>query len=122
MTENAEAIIDWINLPAGMQSVSLWESVHDGELQSVQSDVLARWLQVKVAVGYLVSFHAMPGDLTFTFYLEGVQSVRVLRYTPWPVHLSLPSGLAWEEQRRQTAEHRRKWRKNPTLGRRLRPQ
>ncbi|HKT24311.1 MAG TPA: hypothetical protein VJR04_06890 [Terriglobales bacterium] len=105
-----EAIVDWANLPAGLAATSLWDSIHDGELRGIESDLLARTLTVRFEVPYIRSFHNLPSDLIFSFKLQGVQSVRALRFAIWPGEFSLPPGLPWEEQQRLNSEYRRKWR------------
>ena len=104
------AINDWTNLPDGTEAISLWDSVHDGELRGIHSDLLARTLAIRFSVPYLLSFHNLPDNLDFTFLLEGVQSVRGFRFAIWPGEFSLPDGLKWEEQELLRNEYRSKWR------------
>jgi hypothetical protein len=104
------SVADWANLPTDIEETSLWRSVHDGNLQSIKSDLLARTLTVRFEVPYLRSFHSLPDDLGFAFVLQGVQSVRALRMTVWPGEFSLPSALNWEEHQERMAEYRKLWR------------
>jgi hypothetical protein len=100
-----ERVIDWANLPHDLDAVSIWDSVHDGEIHSFHSDLLARTLTIQFAVPYLVSFHHLPDDVTFAFSLGGVQSVRVIRLAVWPGKFELPSGLPWQEEETLRGEY-----------------
>jgi hypothetical protein len=110
MTAQGSNITDWLNLPPRTEAISLWESVHDGELQSITSNLLTRTLEIRFTVPYLLSFHSLPDELKFTFLLEGVRSVRALRFSVWPGEFSLPHGLGWSEQQNLINEYRSKWR------------
>ena len=105
-----EFISDWVNAPAGAQTIILWDSVHDGELRTIKSDLLARTVAVEFAVPYLFSFHGLPDNLAFTFLLHSVESVRAFRHSLWPGGCEIPDGSSYEEQQRLEAEYRRKWR------------
>ena len=104
MPASDDSIPDWANLPATMEKISLWDCVHDGKLLSIESDLLARTLKIKFAVPYLASFHKLPDGLTFALLLEGVKSVRALRFAVWPGEFSMPAGLDRAEQQRRLDE------------------
>jgi hypothetical protein len=105
-----ETITDWANLPDDVESVSIWDSVHDGSVRAIRSNLLGRTLTIEFAVPYLLAFHGLPQDWTFTFTLEGVQSARVLRFAIWPGQFEMPPGLSWDEQQKLIEEYRAKWR------------
>jgi len=99
-----------VNLPPTIETISLWDSVHDAELLSIESGLLARTVKIKFAEPFLNRFHKLPDGLTFVFLLEGVESVRASRFAVWPGEFPLPTDLDWEETERRCAENRRKWR------------
>jgi hypothetical protein len=100
-----ERINDWANLPDDVESVSIWHSVHDGDVRAFNSDRRARTLTIEFAVPYLLSFHHLSENLTFTFAFAGVQSVRAMRLAVWPVKFELPTGLPSEEQEKLRSEY-----------------
>jgi hypothetical protein len=103
-------ILDWLNLPRSACAVSLWDSLHDAEITSIGSDLLARTLHLSCEIEHLREFHHLPPGFSFIFKFEGVQSARVLGYAIWPGGCTLPAGLSVEEQRRMVAEYQAKWR------------
>jgi len=84
--------------------ITLWDSVHDADLKSVRSDLLERSLTLAFEVPYLLE------GVTFALVLQGVQSVRALRFAIWPGEFSLPSALSWEEHQQRMEEYRKLWR------------
>jgi len=110
MSSPREVVADWMNLPAECDQTCIWDSVHDGELQSVESDLLARTLTIQFDVPQLRSFHKLADDVRFRFALEGVQSVRVLRWEIWPGKFPFSNTGTWEEQQERTSEYRKLWR------------
>lgn len=103
-------IADWANLPPNIEPTSLWESVHDGGLQSIQSDAMGRTLTLRFDVPYIRSFHGLADDVVFAFHLEGVQSVRAMRSTVWPGDFPLPSAFDWEQYQKKMSDYRKLWR------------
>jgi len=87
--------------------VSLWDCLHDGALESVTSDTLARSIRVVVDVPYLWSFHSLPGTTRFSLVLQDVEIVQALKFASWPGKLVIPEGASWadsEEIRRRFFE------------------
>jgi hypothetical protein len=102
--------LDWVHLPPGREPISLWDSLHDGELASLRSDLFRRSLTMECRVWHLINFHKLPESLSFTFELSNVTSARVTRWARWPGEVAELKGLSHEEQTRIVAEYQAKWR------------
>jgi uncharacterized protein YbdZ (MbtH family) len=103
-------VLDWLNLPSALSAVSLWDSLHDAEVVSIRSDLLARTMDISCKIEHLRQFRDFGEGFEFNLHLEGVQSARVLRYSIWPGGCSIPDGLSVEEQRKIVADYQAKWR------------
>jgi len=101
---------DWVNLPPGVVTLSLWDSLHDANVVSIRSDLLARTVTFTFENEPLRSFHQYDDEFQFVLNLEGVQSARVLRYEIWPGGCSIPSGIPREEERKLVEQYQAKWR------------
>jgi len=101
---------DWVNLPEDVDTVSLWDILHDGDLLTVQSNLLTRTVTLTLDVDYVRDFHHLPEGTRFVVELSGVQSVRALRSEMWPGEFSVPKGSSREEESRLIAEYQSKWR------------
>src|SRR5216684_1782073 len=110
MAEEESRIADWVNLPAGISDESLWEGLHEGQIISIQSNLLERTVTLHVEIENLRIFHQWPLDMHFVFRLEGVQSARAVKYSIWPGTFAVPPGVSKEEQERLDAEYQAKWR------------
>jgi hypothetical protein len=107
---DANALLDWLNLPSSSSAVSLWESLHDAHVVSIRSSLLERTADLSCESEHLREFNKLPEGFTFIIHLEGVQSARVLSYAIWPGGCAVPAGLSREEERRVIAEYQAKWR------------
>ncbi len=85
--------------------ISLWDSLHDGSLESLSSDTLDRSITLVVDVPYLWSFHSFPSTARFRLILEGVSEVQAFRLVPWPGDLVIPEGSSWEDSEAIRARH-----------------
>jgi hypothetical protein len=103
-------ILDWVNLPKGAHTESLWASLHDAEIVSIQSNLLERTVVLGLEASHLCKFHDLPTDLQFSFRLTGVQSARVVRYVCWPGELKIPRGASREEESHLVAAYQDKCR------------
>jgi hypothetical protein len=92
------------------EEVSLWECLHDGPLESVTSDMLARSMTILVDVPYVWKFHQMPSETRFRLVLEGVRVIEAFQFAAWPGELVKPEGVSWEESERLRHEHYKKGR------------
>jgi hypothetical protein len=101
---------DWIQLPLDSEILPLWESLHDGELISISSDLLNRTVRIVFGVPYLRTFHDLADDVTFTFELKGVSSARVSTWAAWLGEIVQMEGRSKEEQTRLVTEYHAKWR------------
>jgi hypothetical protein len=110
MAEEQTGIVDWMNLPHGVQEVSLWAGLHDAQIVSIQSNLLERTITLHLESDHLLEFHKLPLDMQFLLRLQGVQSARVVHYAVWPGEFSVPAGAAREDEARLIAEYQSKWR------------
>lgn len=110
MNSDQGPIGDWVNLPDGVAKLSLWDTLHDGHLLAVNSDLLARTVTMRFDVDYVREFNQLPEHTPFVIEVTGVQSVRSLVYVPWPGEFSVPPGVDREEGSRLISEYHRKWR------------
>ncbi|UWZ84054.1 hypothetical protein [Occallatibacter riparius] len=110
MGADERPILDWVNLPEGADELSLWSTLHDGDLAAIESDLLARTLTLRFDVSYVRDFHKLSEETLFVVTVSGVQSVRSFSNIPWPGGCSIPSGTSYEQQQAITVEYQRKWR------------
>jgi len=103
-------IVDWVNFPEGIPTFSLWDALHDGDLLSIESDLLARTVTLRFDVDYVRDFHHLPEGTQFVIIVNGVRSVRSLRSVPWPGGCPIPPGTPNEQQSIIISEYHRKWR------------
>src|SRR5262245_34354063 len=102
---------DWLYLPVGAKEIQLWDSLHDGQLLSVQSDRLDRTAVLNVDVAHLRKRLAAAENMTFVLRFEGVQSVRAAAFVLWPGEVPVISaGLPRTEQDRLVDEYQAKCR------------
>ncbi len=102
--------VDWIHLPANMTAGSLWDSLHDGDLVAIRSDLLARTVVLEFLIWHLNGFHGFTDDCRFSFLFADVTSVRATRWSKWPGDFEIPKGTPNAEQSRLVDEYQAKWR------------
>ena len=110
MASDERPIVDWVNLPEDATELSLWSTLHDGDLAAIESDLLVRTLTLRFEVGYVKNFHKLPEETRFVVIVSGVQSVRSFRGVQWPGGCSIPLGTPYELQQAIVAEYQSKWR------------
>jgi hypothetical protein len=101
---------DWIHLPPFSDPVSLWKSLHDGELLRVHSDLLERTVVLEIDVSHMRSFHSLREETRFLLTLHDVESARVTAFMVWPGERPEMAGKLPEEQTLLVAEYQAKWR------------
>jgi hypothetical protein len=110
VASDEQPIVDWVNFPKNIETISLWDALHDGDLLSIESDLLARTVTLRFDVGYVKDFHHFPKEIRFVIIVNGVQSVRSIRSVPWPGGCPIPPGTPNEQQSVIISEYHRKWR------------
>jgi hypothetical protein len=103
-------ITDWLSLPKGTHTVSLWNCLHDAEIVSIRSNLIGRSMTLSCGIEHLREFGKFEDGFEFIVSLGGVQSSRVLSYAIWPGGCNIPDGISVEEQRKIVAEYQAKWR------------
>ncbi|MFZ0805580.1 MAG: hypothetical protein WAN03_05335 [Candidatus Sulfotelmatobacter sp.] len=110
MDSDEQAIVDWVNFPEGISLFSLWDTLHDGDLLAIESDLLVRTLRLRFDVDYVRDFHHLPEGTQFVIVVEDVRSVRSVRSVPWPGGCSIPPSTPREQESALIADYHRKWR------------
>ena len=110
MVSDERPIVDWVNLPEGVTELSLWSTLHDGDLTAIESDPLARSLTLRFDVGYVRNFHNLSEETRFVVIVSRVQPVRSFSSVPWPGGCSIPVETPYEQQQAIVAEDQSKWR------------
>lgn len=110
MPPDEKSIVDWVNFPDGITTLSLWDTLHDGVLISIESDLFARTVTLRFVVGYVSDFHHLSEQTRFVIVINGVRSVRSLKSVPWPGGCSIPQGMPSAQQDALITEYHRKWR------------
>ncbi len=111
-TNGKPPTVDWCHLPAGVVAESLWDPLHDGEILSLRSDLMARTVSMTIDVGYLRAFHGLADDARFSFELQDVESARVTSWAIWPGKCADIKGKSRDEQQLLIAEYQAKWRED----------
>lgn len=97
-------VADWVHLPVGVQAESLWTTLHDARLYFAGSDRIARTATLRFEIFYL------DDNVTVTFNLEEVTSLRVTRAAVWPGEYERPEGISRSDESKLIAEYHSKWR------------
>src|SRR4051812_13476750 len=97
--------LDWVHPPPSIEPQSMWNCLHDGELQSVHADTLERSLELAFEVSYLQEHHRLPDDLLFQFRFSGVRSVRATTFIRWPGPFPNTEGKPREEESQLIREY-----------------
>jgi hypothetical protein len=77
-------VADWTHPPPGVEPISLWEALHDGELMSIVTDRLDRSVRLSVVLPHLNERLSLPEEMLFTFSFRGVRSLRGTAFRLWP--------------------------------------
>lgn len=108
MTEDDVPKIDWIHLPHGVEPISLWECMHDGEVLSCVSNDAERTVTFELSVPHL--FYKDEKDLNILLKIEEVTSVRAAGSFRRIGQFEEPKDASNEERNRLIKEYWAKWR------------
>ena len=89
------------------EELSLWECLHDGDIEQVHSSLMGRSLTIVVDTPFHWEFHKLPADTRFRIVGENVRIAEVFEFEPWLGATELAHGTPWkeaQEQRRQDYE------------------
>jgi hypothetical protein len=75
----------------------LWECLHDGGIEKLISDLAARTLAIVVDSSFHWEFHKLSADTRFKVIGEGVRSIEVFEFEPWPDAVEPPQSTPWEQ-------------------------
>jgi hypothetical protein len=101
---------DWIHLPSTSVSVSLWASLHDGELLTICSDLLECTVVLEIDVFHVRDFHKLGDGIRFVVTLQGVESARASSFLIWPGAVPEVQGKSYQEQNRLVEKYQTKGR------------
>lgn len=91
-------------------AIYLWDCLHDGALEKVHSDTMARTLTLVVDNLYHWEFHNLPSDTRFQIVGENVRTAEVLIFEPWPGETIPTHDLPWKEAEEERRLNRDKGR------------
>jgi len=87
-----------VHLPSDLAAESLWDSLHDGGLITVKSNLTDRRIFLTFQIEHLRLFHNNRGGaFVFCFSSKTVQSAESPRYAVWPGEYSVPKGVSRDE-------------------------
>ena len=110
MASDEQPIVDWVNFPQNIPTISLWDALHDGDLLAIESDLLACTVTLRFDVPYVRDFHHLPEQTQFVIVVSGVRSVRSFVSVPWPGGYTIRQGMPRAQQEAAIAEYQRKCR------------
>jgi hypothetical protein len=85
------------------EAIYLWDCLHDGTLEKLRSDLMARTLTIVVDSPYHWEFHKLPSDTRFHIVGENVRVTETFDFEPWLGATEPTRDLPWKEAQ----EHRR---------------
>ena len=89
--------------------ISLWDCLHDGDLQAVSSDLGTQTVTLTVQVSCRGAMTDIPENFHFLITIRGVQVALVCRFVK-PFDFERPLGVTREEESRLIDEYHKKWR------------
>lgn len=90
-----------IELLENSEPLSLWECLHDGSIESLKSDPMARRLTIVVDSSFHWDFHKLPAETRFRIVGENVRIAEVFKFEPWPGATEPADGTPWKESQEQ---------------------
>jgi len=110
MDEPKKAHTDWTHLPPDIEEISMWVSLHDGELKSCSSDRLGQSVELVFFVKHLLDDEEKEKKVSFSMRIDGVDSVRAVGHFLPLEKYEESMEASQEEQQRLKAEYYTKWR------------
>jgi len=108
MDQEEKSKIDWVHLPLGVDDVSLWHCLHDGELISCKSNHPERIVTLEFSVKHLL--YRDENETTFLLEIGDVTSVRAIGHFGRIEEFREPEGISNEERTQLIKEYWAKWR------------
>lgn len=96
--------VGWIYLPQDVSPQSLWACLHDGELLTVQSDLLARSLKLEIDLPHLRPGENTGPEARYFLEISGVTVLSVEVSLSWPGTRPETKHLSVKEQIRIQSE------------------
>lgn len=110
MAKQEEKVVDWLNLPPGVEVESLWHALHDAHVESIQSDLSLRTISFTFVMSHLAEREQFLGEFRFVLRFEGVQSVRVLHYSINSEGKIPPPDISWHQDEVLKSQYQAFWR------------
>ena len=101
--------LDWTHLPCGVETIDLWDWLHDAMLEECESDPLARTLTLQIDSAHIRKHRELEKETRFVLMFRGVTSVRGVRSLIWPGEYVPPDGISREDDS-DVAEYQAMWR------------
>ena len=89
------------------EAIYLWNCLHDGIMEKLHSDLMARTLAIVVDSPFHWEFHKLSSGTRFQIIGENVRIAETFGFEAWLGATELPCDLPWEdaeEQRHQDSE------------------
>jgi hypothetical protein len=86
------------------EEISLGSCLHDGILEKLSSDLMARTLTFVIDSPFHWEHHKLSEETRFEIVAEGVRVVEVFNFEPWPGASEPPKGTLYED----AEKHRRR--------------
>jgi hypothetical protein len=83
------------------EKISLGQCLHDGSIETLTSDLMARTLTIIVDTPFHWAFHKLPADTRFQIIGENVKVAEVLDFEPWLGALVPVQGTSYREANEQ---------------------
>jgi hypothetical protein len=78
------------------ESIQLWDCLHDGTLESLRSDLVARTVTFVIDVPFHWEFNNLPPDTRFQISLTEVLAASPLTFVPWPTRQTYITAADYE--------------------------
>jgi hypothetical protein len=82
-------------------SIGLGNCLHDGIVESLRSDLMARTFSIIVDSPFHWAFHNLPASTRFELRFEGVITLAAFSFEPWPGAVEPSPETPWNEAQSQ---------------------